>query len=249
MFTAAAIQMDCVVGYQKKNLSRAENFVLEAVDAGAKLIALPELFSTGAFDFRKEDLSELMYHKTTRFLRGLAENNGVHVAGSFIEKVSNGRRNTTILCGPRGIMGTYHKVYLWKAEVPFLKPGNEFPVAETELGRIGIMTCYDIAFPEAGRTLGRKRADVVVSGSAFYTHDIWDFSTRARSYENSFYHVASNRIGNDTGRPFCGYTRIVDPLGHIIAEAKKGEGVIFADIDIGLARKVRKEVGFFKDPE
>ena len=166
MFTAAAIQMDCVDGYQKKNLSRAENFVLEAVDAGAKLIALPELFSTGAFDFRKEDLSELMYHKTTRFLRGLAENNGVHVAGSFIEKVSNGRRNTTILCGPRGIMGTYHKVYLWKAEVPFLKPGNEFPVAETELGRVGIMTCYDIAFPEAGRTLGRKRADMVVSGSA-----------------------------------------------------------------------------------
>jgi predicted amidohydrolase len=247
MFRAAAIQMDCVVGFQKKNLAKADGFIMDAIDAEAKLIVLPELFSTGAYDFKKEDHSELMYHSTTRFLRGYAENHGIYIAGSFIERLDDGRRNTTILCGPNGVVGTYHKVYLWKAEAPHLKRGNEFPVVKTELGNIGIMTCYDIAFPEAGRTLGKKRAHMVVSGSAFYTYDIWDFSTRARAYENSFYHVAANRIGNDTGRPFCGRTRVVDPLGHVSAEVEEGEGVIFADIDIDMARKVRTEVGFFKD--
>jgi len=247
MFRAAAIQMDCEVGHRVKNFAKAERYIYDAIDADAKLIVLPELFSTGAYDFRKEDHSELVYHKTTKFLKGISELKKVFIAGSCIERIGNKRRNTTILCGPLGLMGTYHKVYLWKGEVPFLKPGNEFPVIKTPIGNIGIMTCYDIAFPEAGRSLGKKKADVVVSGSAFYTFDIWNISTRARSYENSFFHLAANRIGDDTGRPFCGRTRILDPLGQVAAEIKEGEGVIFEDIDIEVARKVRKDVGFFKD--
>lgn len=247
MFRVAAIQMDCDVGYRKKNLARAENFILEAAEADAKLIVLPELFATGAYNFNKDDHAELMYHTTTKFLIRLAKDNDIHIVGSFIEKRTNGRFNTTALCGPKGLLGTYHKVYLWRAEVPFVKRGNEFPVVETGLGRIGLMTCYDIAYPEAGRALGKKRAEIVASGSAFYTHNIWDISTKARAYENSFYHVAANRIGDDTGRPFCGGTRIVDPVGRTMAEVKDGEGIIFADLDLEKAAKVRKDVGFFQE--
>jgi predicted amidohydrolase len=247
MFKAAAVQMNCKLGDKKANMAKAEEFILEACEAGAKLVVLPELFATGNYNFKSDDFSELMYDRTTNFLKELASNNQVHIAGSFIERLGDDRRNTTILCGPGGVIGAYNKVFLWRGEVGTLARGNDFDVTETPLGIIGMLACYDIAFPEAGRSLGKKKANIIASGSAFFTQNTWDFATKARAYENSTYHIAANRVGNDTGRPYCGMSRIVDPMGKVLAEKIDGEGFVIADIDVDYAKKVRAEVGFFQD--
>jgi len=247
MFKVAAVQMNCKLGDKKANMAKSEEFILSACEAGAKLVVLPELFATGNYDLKLDDLSELMYDRTTKFLMDLAANNGVHVIGSFIERLGDDMRNTTIICGPGGVIGAYNKVFLWRGEVGALKRGNDFEVVESPIGKIGMLTCYDIAFPEAGRSLGKKRVNIIASGSAFFTQNTWDFATKARAYENSAYHIAANRIGNDQGRPYCGMSRIVDPMGKVLAERVDGEGFVIADIDIDYAKKVRAEVGFFQD--
>lgn len=247
MFKVAAVQMNCKLGDKKANMAKSEGFVLSACEAGAKLVVLPELFATGNYDLKMDDHSELMYDRTTKFLMDLAANNSVHVIGSFIERLGDDMRNTTIICGPGGVIGAYNKVFLWRGEVEALKRGNDFEVVESPIGKIGMLTCYDIAFPEAGRSLGKKRVNIIASGSAFFTQNTWDFATKARAYENSAYHIAANRIGNDQGRPYCGMSRIVDPMGKVMAERVDGEGFVIADIDIDYAKKVRAEVGFFQD--
>jgi predicted amidohydrolase len=251
MFKVAAIQMDCKVGDKKSNMLKAEKFILQAADEKIKLVVLPELFSTGNYNLATDDLSEMLYDKTTNFLKELAENNDMFIVGSFIQKVTmkmvDDKRNTTILCGPGGVIGVYDKVFLWRGEVGALKRGNDFEVVETPLGRIGMLTCYDIAYPEAGRALGKKGANIIVSGSSFFTQNTWDFATRARAYENSVYHIAADRVGKDGSRPYCGMSRIVDPMGRVMAEKVDGEGLLTAEIDLDFAKKVRKEVGFFQD--
>ena len=251
MMKVAAVQMNCKLGDKKANMAKAEEFIITAAEAGAKLVVLPELFSTGNFNFKTDDLSEMMYDKTTNFLKDLASNYNVYIIGSFIQKIEakllEERRNTTILCSPAGVHGVYDKVFLWKGEIGVLKRGNDFDVTDTPLGKIGMLACYDIAFPEAGRALGKKGVNIIASGSAFFTVNTWDFATKARAYENSCYHIAANRVGNDSNRPYCGTSRIVDPMGKVLAEKIDGEGLLMAEIDVEYAKKVRKEVGFFQD--
>jgi len=247
MMKAAAVQMNCKVGDKKANMAKAEQMVLDACDAGATLVVLPELFSTGVYDLKDDSLAEMMYHKTTNFLKDLAAAQKIFLVGSFIEIMGDDKRNTTLLCGPNGVLGVYNKVFLWKGEVGVLKRGNDFDVTPTDIGNIGMLACYDIAYPEAGRSLGKKKVNIIVSGSGFYTPNTWDFATKGRAYENSAYHIAANRVGNETGRAFCGRSRIVDPMGNLMTEKVDGEGIVIAELDVAFARKVRAEVGFFQD--
>ena len=188
--------------------------------------------------------------------------NGAFVqTGSFIEhdpKYPGAVFNTTMLVGPGGVLAKYRKVNPWIPwEVhasPHDIPGYAeelFPVADTEIGRIGCAICYDWLFPEAIRQLAANGAEVLVRVSAYMDPwgaqppmDWWTLFNRARAVENFAYVVAANQAAALPDYPpfsWPGGSMVVDFDGRILAQAEPGPftKVVVAPIDIGALRAER----------
>ncbi|MDP7070022.1 MAG: nitrilase-related carbon-nitrogen hydrolase [Phycisphaerales bacterium] len=179
---------------------------------------------------------------------------------TFLERTESNPHvvfNTTVLVGPEGVEATYRKVNPWipwevHASPHDLDPsGDHFPVADTEIGRIGAAICYDWLFPEVTRELAFKGAEVLCRLSAYMDPwgaapptDWWSLFNRARAAENTCYVVASNQ-GATMGQypPFSwpGGSMVVDFDGRILAQADPGPGerVVVAPIDIDALRHER----------
>lgn len=160
--------------------------------------------------------------------------------------------------------GTYRKVHPFASEKTWCRAGCDLPVFDTEIGRLGIMICWDTAFPEVARALALKGADLLVvstnwedpyeeawDSSKINTHEEdWELITRARAFDNTLHLVAANRIGDD-GKTlsFFGRSKIIGPRGQEIASLnQRKEGILSARIDLGLTDEKRsKYYTFFKD--
>jgi predicted amidohydrolase len=146
--------------------------------------------------------------------------------------------NSAVLIGPEGIVGVYRKVHQPTEESHHYTPGSEWPVFMTPLAKIGMMICYDQCFPEAGRELTLRGAEVLVNPNAWpasdqASNDRYDFFGRARAAENSRWVLQSNLVGpSDKGEfVYLGQSRIIAPNGIVVAETKAGEqGLAVADI-------------------
>src|SRR5438445_918374 len=188
-----------------------------------------------------------------------AKQYGVYIqTASFLEKDDRypGQVfNTTCLIGPGGLLTRYRKVHPWIPwEVhasPHDLPGYSdemFPVADTEIGRIGAATCYDWLFPEAIRQLALNGAEVLVRVSAYMDPwgatppmDWWTIVNRCRALENIAYVVAANQGARaDHYPPFTwpGGSMIVDYDGRLLAQADPGPGekIVVGPIDIEALR-------------
>ena len=188
--------------------------------------------------------------------------NGVFVqTGSFIEhdpKYPDALFNSTLLVGPGGVLAKYRKVNPWLPwEVhasPHDVPGYSeplFPVADTEIGRLGCAICYDWLFPEALRQLAANGAEVLIRVSAYMDPwgaqppmDWWTLFNRARAVENMAYVVAANQAADLPDYPpfsWPGGSMVVDFDGRILAQAEPGPftKVVVAPIDIGALRNER----------
>ncbi|MBR6022461.1 MAG: carbon-nitrogen hydrolase family protein, partial [Kiritimatiellae bacterium] len=110
-------------------------------------------------------------------------------------------------------------------------PGNDYPVFDTAIGRIGLHICYDGDFPEICRILAVRGAQIICRPSALLRHfEIWDAENRMRAYENHVYHVAANAVGLDAaGTPYFGHSMITSPIGHTLALACAGDSMIVAE--------------------
>ena len=190
------------------------------------------------------------------------KSNGVFVqTGSFIEhdpKYPGAVFNTTLLVGPTGVLARYRKVNPWIPwEVhasPHDIPGYAeelFPVADTEIGRLGCAICYDWLFPEALRQLAANGAEVLIRVSAYMDPwgaqppmDWWTLFNRARAAENTAYVVAANQAANVPDYPpfsWPGGSMVVDYDGRVLAQAEPGPftKVVVGPIDIGALRAER----------
>ena len=163
----AAIQMDVKFGQKDENINNSLRLIQEAAEKGAKLIVLPELCNTGyAFNSRDEvyPLAEKAPEgETIRAWIKTAKDLNVYICGGFVELDEDEIRifNSSVLVGPEGHIGTYRKLHLWNTEKYFFEPGDTgLPVFNTPIGRIGMLICYDLWFPEAFRIL-KLGADVI----------------------------------------------------------------------------------------
>ena len=165
--------------------------------------------------------------------------------------------NTTVLVGPTGVESIYRKVNPWIPWEVHSSPhdvdptGEHFPVADTEIGRIGVGICYDWLFPEVTRELAFKGAEVLCRLSAYMNPwgatapmDWWTLFNRARAAENMCYVVASNQGASMAQYPpfsWPGGSMVVDFDGRVLAQADPGPGetVVVAPIDIGALRHER----------
>jgi predicted amidohydrolase len=232
------------------------------------LVVFPEFAWCPPMYDRREDLIEHQAldvpNELSDKLVRCAQDLGVHIqAGSLIER---DRRfpehvfNTTLLVGPDGILSKYRKVNPWipwevhssPAEIPGY-PDPLFPVVETEIGRLGVATCYDWLFPEVTRELALNGAEILIRISAYMDPwgatppmDWWTVVNRCRAIENIAYVVAANQgatLENYPPSSWPGGSMVVDFDGRILAQADPGAGekIVIAPLDLAALRAARRE--------
>jgi hypothetical protein len=141
----AAIQMDASPAPTAERLTRAERLVNEAADSDAQLVVLPEIFNTGyTYDDSNHRRAEPLAGPTVNWMRDTAAYLNIHLAGSLMLLDHNEVYNSLLLFAPDGNMWRYDKNYPWGWERGYFRPGHDITIAETELGRIGMMICWDV---------------------------------------------------------------------------------------------------------
>jgi predicted amidohydrolase len=239
----AVAQIDPKLAEKERNLDVCLGRLDEADAAGAVLLVLPECAIPGyMFESAEEALpyAEEIPGPATEALEDACRRTGAHVVCGLLERDGDRLHNAAVLVGPDGLVGTYRKTHLPFLGVDrFVTPGDELPVWDTPLGRIGVEICYDLRFPEVTRTLALKGADLVCHPTNFpmAARVQTELITVARAAENRIFLLTANRCGQERWAEFCGHSQIVDPYGVRLAETGvAGEALLVADIDVEQAR-------------
>jgi predicted amidohydrolase len=232
------------------NLSRCLASLDEAATAGCHLAVFPECALTGYMIDDAEaahQCAEPIPGPSTDALAEACARTGIHCVVGMLEADGDALRNTAVLLGPDGLLGRYRKSHIACIGVDrFTAAGTEpYEVFDTPIGRIGLEICYDWRFPEISRVLALEGADIIAhpTNSPVQAREVAEFMTRARAAENAVFFITANRCGEEGGTSFFGWSQIVDPNGRRIAEAGPGEALVFADLDLELARAKTREPG------
>lgn len=163
---------------------------------------------------------------------GLAETDGEHIY------------NSAVLIGPAGIEGVYRKTHIPCLGLDrFVTPGRDLPVFNLPFGKIGILICFDIRFPEAPRSMALRGADLICLPTNWpeTAESASDIICPARAIENHVFVAAANRVGTESGFHFVGKSKIVAPGGEILAAADHDEETILIH-DVNLAEASNKQI-------
>lgn len=252
---AAAIQFDPRVGIENKQFNLAETLRLigEAADNGANLIVLPELANTGyTFETREEAYlhgENVPGGPTSQAWEDLASERNLYIVGGLVELDGVYIYDTAVLIGPDGFIGKYRKTHLWDREKLIFTPSIDgFPVFETKIGRIGLLICWDIWFPEVPRILAVQGADIIcsVNNWVWTPPPLFDnagncmasYLTMSASHVNNIPIVAADRVGTERGSKFLGCSLITGINGWPIGEIADPEenAILYADLDVVASR-------------
>lgn len=242
---------------KEKNLKQAEKLITKAAKAGAKFIALPEVFNFRGRLADAASASEKIPGYSTNFISQLAKKYKTWILiGSLMEKTKNKPYNTSLLINPSGkIIAKYRKMHLFDIrlkgkeilESKRNQPGISPKIAKVNNLKIGMSICYDLRFPELYRHYSKQGAEILVIPSSFTKptgEAHWHTFIKARAVENLSYVIAPNQAGVGSGgiKTF-GHSLIVDPWGRILAEGPPNkEAVIYADIDLDYLKKIRRNL-------
>ena len=249
---AASVQMDCTPYDKEKNLAHAEDLIAEAASKGAKLIVLPELFSTGyRVELQDRDLAEEIHGQTTARLQVLAKKFDAYIAAAILEKGEDKNiYDTAIIVGAEGLIGCQRKMHLWGDEVKRFGKGNSIGVIKLPFATVGLLICYEIGFPEQARIQVQKGAEILIYPSAFgkARYYAWDIASKSRALENGAFVIACNRCGQDLDSVFGGLSRIVAPDTTILAAAGVDEErIVCAEINLDETKKMRSTLPYLRD--
>jgi predicted amidohydrolase len=254
----ALAQISCYQGNKEKNLETIKKNVVRAKREGAQLVIFPELSLTG-YVVRDQiyELAERIPGPSTRIVEKLAKENELHIIFGMPETSERAQAtlyNSAVLVGPNGLIGKYRKMYLPThsifEEKRYFRPGYQVAVYDTKLGKIGLVICYDIYFPEVTRLTRLKGAQLIVciSASPGIRRAFFETLTAARAIENTAFLAYVNRAGIEDGLQFWGGSRIIGPSGRIIAEAKYDEeDFVVAEMDYADAKQVEAFVPTLRD--
>lgn len=253
----AVAQLDVALGDKETNVEKAIHYITEATDRGAEVVCLPEYFNTG-FGYSdpakiREELSklaELIPGPTIQKLRQACKDGHVGAVGSMVEAAQGKLYNTAFVINPSGeLIGTYRKVHLFQAESQVVQRGDGWQAFEMGFGKVGIMTCYDVIFPEAARALALTGAQVIFHPANWMDPFLpqWRVATNARALENQVWMISVNRVGKDELFTYFGRSRVIDPYGNEVLECSDGEELAVMKIDLDKVKEFRSFLNFLGD--
>jgi predicted amidohydrolase len=257
--TIALAQIASRVADKEYNIKVMEKKIKEASQKNADLIVFPELALTGYLcrDLVYELAEALPEGPSFRRIAKIAKLENMHVVFGMIEhskKASAVIYNTAVLVDPSGFVGKYHKMHLPTHSVfeekRYFRQGYENPVFKTNLGKIGMIICYDVYFPELTRILKLKGAQLIVciSASPSTRRGFFEALTVARAIENTVFLAFTNLVGIEDGLQFWGGSRIVAPSGNVITQAKYDkEDLILAKINYADMKRIEAFVPTLRD--
>jgi beta-ureidopropionase len=238
----------------------------KAAADGAQITCLQEIFHGPYFpaeqDPRWYATAEPEDGPTVTRMREVARQHAMVLVVPFFEEAQTGvYYNTAVVIEADGtILGKYRKTHIphvgpcfW--EKFYFKPGNlGYPVFQSSVGKVGLIICYDRHFPEIGRALGLKGAEIVFNPSATVeslSKYLWELEQPAHAVANGYWIAAINRVGVETplsSAKFYGSSYFCDPRGQIVAQASDSEDeVLVADLDLEKIREVRNTWQFLRD--
>ncbi|MFC3848346.1 carbon-nitrogen hydrolase family protein [Helicobacter baculiformis] len=260
---AGVVQMQATSFALEENLKRALGLAQEARQKGAQLIVFPELFDSGyCVHPRDRELASSLEDLSSQSLQALhnfAKQSGAVLIGCGIEKEGANLYDSAYILCAEGLVGKYRKIYLWGDEVDRFERGVDYPVFSLHIEgvsfKLGLQICYEVGFPEGGRALALGGAEVIVFSAAFSQRRgyAWDLGSRARALENGVFVLASNRAGSETHPyskahlEFAGRSKIINPMGGILHEARGLDEVLVAELDLDLVAQQREEIPYLQD--
>ncbi|MFI7455532.1 carbon-nitrogen hydrolase family protein [Nonomuraea sp. NPDC049714] len=240
------------------NVDRVVQTVRDGATAGHQLLVFPECVLTGyLFGSRAETRAAAINAadpRIGRIVEACGENSTTAVVG-LLEEADGHVYNSALVLGPSGIIGRYRKQHLpYLGADRFVDPGADAAprVADTPFGRVGVMICFDLRFPESARELALQGADVIAMPTNWPLGSdmLADHMTRVRALENLVYLAVADRADFEVGTRFMGRSQIIAPSGAVLADAGQDEGLFGAVIDVHAARTKRliKKPGEFELP-
>jgi len=237
---------------KNQNLTKILNYIKTAAKKGADLCAFPEfmMFYTNLSQSAATlaSLAETINGEFVTSVANAAKENSIFVVGTFYEKSRKKNRvyDTAFLVGKSGkILSTYRKIHLYDAlgfkESSKLTAGSKITMpTKTSLGKLGMMICYDLRFPEMSRILASSGSEVLIAPSAWVKGNMkeehWLAINKTRAIENGCYVVAPDQVGNI----YCGRSIVVDPYGKILLDMKKRQGIGIVNISLDDLKITRK---------
>lgn len=252
----AAIQHDIVWEDRRANLERLSTRVKSAAASGARLLVLPEMFATG-WSMETHRTAEAEDGPTVSWMLGLAVDLDVWIAGSIATKTADDElpTNRLVVVGPEGVVDRYDKRHLVTVfdihavgEQQRFRPGERSVVATICGLRFGLTICYDLRFADLYWHLAAEvDAYLVVANWPAVRRHHWTSLLRARAIENQAYVIGVNRVGEGGGIEFAGDSRIIDPMGHILASGGNSETTHTATLDSQYVTLSRTQFPFITD--
>ena len=246
----AGIQLDIAWEKPKENFHRARRMAAEAVDAGARLVVLPEMFATG-FSMKAELVAGFA-EDTRAFLSGLAGELSAFVLAGYGEPAHPRPANACSIFDPSGAeILHYRKMHPFSMageDVHYLA-GESVETAMVEEVRVTPLICYDLRFPEPFRAAA-TRTDLfcVLANWPEPRRRHWSLLLRARAIENQAYVLGVNRVGSGEGLVYTGDSALLDPMGdEISVAASRAEESFGGSIDPGEVLQIRARFGFLND--
>ncbi|MFC8388070.1 carbon-nitrogen family hydrolase [Streptomyces sp. NPDC057238] len=224
--------------------------------AGADLVVLPELWTTGAFAYEEfGSEAEPLEGPTFEAMAKAASDAGVWLhAGSIPERDPEGPLyNTSLVFSPSGeLAAAYRKIHRFgfdKGEAVLMGAGDALVTVRLPHTVVGVATCYDLRFPELFRGLVDAGAEtlVVPAGWPERRRSHWTLLAQARAVENQSFVLACGTAGTHAGVPQAGHSIVVDPWGEVLAEAGPGEQILTVDFDPTTVAGTRERFPALKD--
>ena len=247
---AAAVQFTIALGDPEANLRQVTEALRRLARDGVELAVLPEMWSCG-FEYRKLNALAQRTPEIVEQLAALARELSMVIVGSLPEAHGDKVFNTAYLLDRGTLAGSYRKMHLFSlmGEDRSLDSGDSFLVVDTSVGRIGVMICYDLRFPELARRLALEGAEIIVVPGEWPKprEEHWRTLLRARAMENQLFVVAANCCGVVGKLDFFGQSLVIGPKGEVLAEGGYHPCEPCALLDPAEMLSWRESITCFKD--
>jgi predicted amidohydrolase len=237
---------------KEKNLKSMESKIKAST---ADLIVFPELFLTG-YECNNEffKLAEHLTGECVTTITKHAQSKNCYVIFGMPELIRKSVYNSSILVTCEGEVKSYRKIHLphfWLfKEKSYFKSGNELPIFNTRFGKLGMLICYDLFFPELAKFYAFKGANIItcISAAPLQSQRYFEILTQARALENTVFLIYANLVGKEKEFTFWGGSRVVNPLGKVIATAGSSKScVLECVLDLAEVKSARKQRPILRD--